>query len=148
VNAPLTAEERGLKLTTMSSPAARDFVSLLRLSAAGQNAVSGTLIGPANKERLVELWGFEIDMEPGAHMLFFRYVDRPGIIGKIGSLLGNADINVATMQVGRHEMGGEALIAMTVDSAVPGDLTQQIARSIGASQARTISLTQTQGAAR
>ena len=146
VNAPLTAEERGLKLTTMSSSAARDYVSLLRLSADGRHAVSGTLIGPSNKERLVELWGFEIDMGPGEHMLFFRYVDRPGIIGKIGSLLGSANVNVATMQVGRRAMGGEALIAMTVDSAVPDDLTQQIARSIGASEARTISLTPTKEA--
>jgi D-3-phosphoglycerate dehydrogenase len=146
VNAPLTAEERGLKLTTMSSSAARDYVSLVRLSADGRHAVSGTLIGPSNKERLVELWGFEIDMGPGEHMLFFRYVDRPGIIGKIGSLLGSANVNVATMQVGRRAMGGEALIAMTVDSAVPDDLTQQIARSIGASEARTISLTPTKEA--
>jgi D-3-phosphoglycerate dehydrogenase / 2-oxoglutarate reductase len=105
--------------------------------------VSGTLIGPANKERLVELWGFEIDMEPDAHMLFFRYVDRPGIIGMIGSQLGSADINIATMQVGRRAMGGEALMAMTVDSAVPPDLTRQVAERIGASEARTISLIHT-----
>jgi D-3-phosphoglycerate dehydrogenase len=147
VNAPLLAEERGLKLTTLASSAARDYVSLMRLSAEGENAVSGTLIGPANKQRLVELWGFEIDMEPGAHMLFFRYVDRPGIIGRIGTQLGSADINIATMQVGRHAMGGDALMAMTVDSAVPADLTRQVAESIGASAARTISLTDTKGAA-
>jgi D-3-phosphoglycerate dehydrogenase len=146
VNAPLLADERGLKLTTMASSAARDYVSLMRLSADGEHAVSGTLIGPANKERLVELWGFEIDMEPEAHMLFFRYVDRPGIIGRIGTQLGSAGINIATMQVGRHEMGGEALIAMTVDSAVPVELTRQVADSIGASQARTISLIHTKDA--
>ncbi|MBW3604029.1 MAG: phosphoglycerate dehydrogenase [Actinobacteria bacterium] len=140
VNAPLTAAERGLKLTTMTSPAARDFVSVVRLTAEGENAVAGTLIGPANRERLVELWGFEIDMEPSDHMLFFRYVDRPGIIGKIGSLLGDADINIATMQVGRHEMGGDALIAMTTDSAVSPSIARRIAEVIGSTQARTISL--------
>jgi D-3-phosphoglycerate dehydrogenase len=141
VNAPLTAEERGLKVTTMSSPTARDYVSIVRLSADGDSAVSGTLIGPNDKERLVELWGFEIDMEPGVHMLFFRYLDRPGIIGRIGSRLGDEDVNIATMQVGRHEMGGDALIAMTVDSAVSPDVTARIAEDIGAAQARTISLT-------
>ena len=77
-------------------------------------------------------------------MLFFRYMDRPGIVGKIGSLLGSANINIATMQVGRHAMGGDALIAMTVDSAVPGDLTRQVAENIGASEARTISLIHTE----
>ncbi len=143
VNAPLTAAERGLKLTTMTSSTARDFVSVVRLTAEGENAVAGTLIGPANKERLVELWGFEIDMEPTEHMLFFRYVDRPGVIGKIGSLLGDADINIATMQVGRHEMGGDALIAMATDSAVSPDIAREIAHVIGATQARTISLPQT-----
>lgn len=141
VNAPLIAEERGLKLTTLSSAAARDFVSLVRLSTDGENAVAGTLIGPANKERLVEMWGFEIDMEPGRYMLFFRYADRPGIVGAIGNQLGEADVNIATMQVGRHEMGGDALIAMTVDSPVPPEITERIARTIGATEARTISLT-------
>jgi D-3-phosphoglycerate dehydrogenase len=147
VNAPLLADERGLKLTTMTSSAPRDYVSLMRLTADGENAVSGTLTGPRNKERLVELWGFEIDMEPGEHMLFFRYVDRPGIIGTMGSELGSADVNIATMQVGRHEMGGEALIAMTVDSAVDAELTRRVAQIIGASEARTISLTETKEAA-
>jgi D-3-phosphoglycerate dehydrogenase len=147
VNAPLLADERGLKLTTMTSSAPRDYVSLMRLTADGENAVSGTLTGPRNRERLVELWGFEIDMEPGEHMLFFRYVDRPGIIGTMGSELGSADVNIATMQVGRREMGGEALIAMTVDSAVDADLTRRVAQIIGASEARTISLTETKEAA-
>ena len=147
VNAPLIADERGLKITTMTSPSSRDYVSLIRLTADGDNAVAGTLIGPADKQRLVELWGFEIDMEPGEHMLFFRYVDRPGVVGTIGSELGSADVNIATMQVGRREMGGEALIAMTVDSAVDADITRQVAASIGASDARTISLAQTKEAA-
>jgi D-3-phosphoglycerate dehydrogenase len=70
-------------------------------------------------------------------------VDRPGIIGRIGTQLGSAGINIATMQVGRHEMGGDALMAMTVDSAVPAELARQVAISIGASQARTISLIHT-----
>jgi D-3-phosphoglycerate dehydrogenase len=142
VNAPLTAEERGLKLTTMTSSAPRDYVSLVRLTANGDNAVAGTVVGPNDRERLVELWGFEIDMEPSDHMLFFRYVDRPGIIGRIGSLLGDENINIATMQVGRHEMGGDAMIAMTTDSAVSPAIAERIAEIIGSTQARTISLSQ------
>ncbi|HEX6256283.1 MAG TPA: phosphoglycerate dehydrogenase [Euzebyales bacterium] len=140
VNAPLTAEERGLKLTTMTSSAPRDYVSLVRLTANGDHAVSGTVVGPNNKERIVELWGFEVDMEPSDHMLFFRYVDRPGVIGTIGGLLGAENINIATMQVGRHEMGGDALIAMTTDSAVSPAIARRIADAIGSTQARTISL--------
>jgi D-3-phosphoglycerate dehydrogenase len=72
VNAPLTAQDRGLKLVTMTSPAARDYVSLVRLTAEGEQAVAGTLTGPTNTERLVELWGFGIDMVPSDHMVFLR----------------------------------------------------------------------------
>jgi D-3-phosphoglycerate dehydrogenase len=78
-------------------------------------------------------------------MQFFRYVDRPGIVGRIGSLLGDAGINIATMQVGRREQGGEALIAMTTDSAVAPAIAVRIAEVIGATQARTISLPQHAG---
>jgi D-3-phosphoglycerate dehydrogenase len=140
VNAPLTAQDRGLKLVTMTSPAARDYVSLVRLTAEGEQAVAGTLTGPTNTERLVELWGFGIDMVPSDHMVFLRYVDRPGIIGKIGTILGDADVNVATMQVGRHAAGGDALIAMATDSAVPPAVAHQIAEEIGASHVRAVSL--------
>jgi D-3-phosphoglycerate dehydrogenase len=140
VNAPLIAEERGLKVSTLTSPAARDYVSVLRLSA-GAVRVAGTLVGPTNRERLVEVWGFDLDMEPSEHMLFFRYLDRPGIVGIIGGKLGQAGINIASMQVGRREAGGEALIAMTVDTAVPEGVVKDIADVIGATDARSIDLT-------
>ena len=140
VNAPLIAQDRGLKLVTMTSPTARDYVSLVRLTAEGEQAIGGTLTGPKNTDRLVELWGFGIDMVPTDHMVFLRYVDRPGIIGKIGTILGDADVNVATMQVGRHEAGGDALIAMATDTAVPADVAQCIAEEIGASRVRAVSL--------
>jgi D-3-phosphoglycerate dehydrogenase / 2-oxoglutarate reductase len=73
-------------------------------------------------------------------MVFFRYVDRPGIVGLIGGKLGEANVNIASMQVGRREAGGEALIAMTVDSAVPHDVVEDIAQAIGAADARALDL--------
>jgi D-3-phosphoglycerate dehydrogenase len=139
VNAPLLAEERGLRVSTLTSAAARDYVSVLRLSAGGVG-VAGTLVGPSNRERLVEVWGFDLDMEPSEHMVFFRYADRPGIVGIIGGRLGEAQVNIATMQVGRRKAGGEALMAMTVDSAIPEGVVDEIARLIGATDARSIDL--------
>lgn len=139
VNAPLIAEERGLKMSTLTTASSSDYVSVVRLSA-GDVRVAGTLIGPSNRERLVEAWGFDIDMEPTDHMLFFRYVDRPGIVGLIGGALGEANVNIATMQVGRREAGGEALIAMAVDSAVPTRVVEDIAARIGATDARSLDL--------
>jgi D-3-phosphoglycerate dehydrogenase / 2-oxoglutarate reductase len=139
VNAPLLAEERGLKVTTLSSSAAEDYVSLVRLCA-GDLRVAGTLVGPANRPRLVEYGGYTVDMEPAAHMLFFQYADRPGIVGMIGTRLGREDINIASMLLSRDEAGGEALIAMTVDSAVPDELVEEIRQAIGASDARAVDL--------
>jgi D-3-phosphoglycerate dehydrogenase / 2-oxoglutarate reductase len=139
VNAPLLATERGIEVTTVTSTAAQDYVSLVCLCG-GNITVAGTLVGPANRERLVDVWGFDVDMEPADHMLFFRYVDRPGIVGIIGTKLGQAGVNIATMQVGRHNAGGEALIAMTVDSRVPPEILPEITAAIGANDARAIDL--------
>lgn len=140
VNAPLLADERGIKVTTLASTAAQDYVSLICLDG-GDITVAGTLIGPTNRERLVHVWGFDVDMEPAAHMVFFRYVDRPGIVGIIGTQLGQAGVNIATMQVGRRKAGGEAVIAMAVDSRVPPEVLPKITAAIGANDARAIDLT-------
>jgi D-3-phosphoglycerate dehydrogenase / 2-oxoglutarate reductase len=144
VNAPLLAEERGLKVSTVTSPAAEDYVSLLRLRT-GDTRVAGTLIGPRDRERLVEVWGFNIDMEPTDHMVFFRYADRPGIVGIIGRRLGEAGVNIATMQVGRQAVGGEAVIAMAVDSAIPPAMLDEITDAIGATEARAVELAGSSG---
>lgn len=139
VNAPLLADERGLEVSTVTSRETRDYVSLVRV-AAGEVAVAGTLIGASDRPRLVEVWGFAVDMEPTDHMVFFRYSDRPGVVGEIGGRLGRAGVNIATMQVGRRTAGGEALIAMSVDSAIPAEAVDDIAEAIGASAARQIDL--------
>ena len=139
VNAPLLAEERGLAVSTRTSPSSQDYVSLIRLTS-GEEGVAGTLVGPSNRERLVEVWGFDVDMDPSDHMVFFRYSDRPGVVGLIGGKLGEAEVNIATMQVARREAGGEALIAMAVDTAIPADVVTEIADLIGATDARALDL--------
>jgi len=139
VNAPLLAEERGLVVATRTSPSTHDYVSLVRI-VAGDVCVAGTLVGPSNRERLVEVWGFDVDIEPSDHMVFFRYSDRPGVVGLIGGRLGEADVNIATMQVARREAGGEALITMAVDTAIPAGVVDEIAEMIGAADARALDL--------
>lgn len=140
VNAPLLAEERGVKLRTVSTRESEDFVSLIRLRS-GDASVAGTLVGPRDQERLVEVNGFDVDAEPADYMVFFRYVDRPGIVGLIGNKLGDADVNIASMQVGRQEVGGEALIVMTLDSPVAQEVVDDVAEAIGATEARAADLT-------
>jgi D-3-phosphoglycerate dehydrogenase len=79
-------------------------------------------------------------MAPAHFMLFFTYVDRPGVIGRVGTILGEAEINIATMDVGRPSRGGTALMGLTLDSAVAPDVIERIRVEIDAGPARFIVL--------
>ena len=146
VNAPLHAAERGVELglmTSADSPDYRNLVTLRGTMATGvQVSVSGTLSGPRHIEKLTEIDGFDVDALPTAHMAFLRYDDRPGVVGVVGQVLGDAAVNIASMQVSRREAGGEALMVLTVDSAIPVDVLDEIAQNIGATSARTVDLTE------
>jgi D-3-phosphoglycerate dehydrogenase len=144
VNAGMIARERGIGVSERKSTASRDFVNLMTLRAeteAGEVAVAGTLVGKRDSERLVQVYGFDVDMAPARHMAFLLYEDRPGVIGTVGTLLGEASVNIASMEVGRKEAGGTALMALTVDSPIPPDVLERIARTIGAEKARSLKLT-------
>ena len=144
VNAPLLAEERGVHLREISDPQAEDYVSLLRISGVRRDGtsirVAGTIVHPGDRERLTEVWNTPVDVEPTRHMAFFRYEDRPGIIGRVGTGFGEANVNIAAAQVGRREAGGEAIMALSLDSAVPREVLERITAEIGASEGRAISL--------
>jgi D-3-phosphoglycerate dehydrogenase len=145
VNAPLLAEDRGVNLREVSEGHSEDFVSLVRVSGVKADGsevrVSGTLLQPGERERLVEVWNTPVDVEPTAHMAFFRYEDRPGIIGLVGTGFGEVDVNIAAAQVGRRAAGGEAIMALSLDSPVPADVIASIAERIGAHEGRAITLT-------
>lgn len=139
VNAPLLAEERGLRYTEVTSPTGRDYVNQVEIRA-GDARVSGTIVGARNEERLTGIFDFTIEMPPGRYMCFLRYDDRPGVIGAIGTLLGGHGINIADMRVGRLERGGEALMALTVDQAMTPEVLRELADGSGAKDARFIEL--------
>jgi D-3-phosphoglycerate dehydrogenase len=144
VNAPVLAAERGLAVrlvTDPESPDHRNLVTLRGTLADGtQISVSGTLIGIAQRERLVEINGYDVDLEPTDHLAFFTYQDRPGMVGTIGRILGEADINIAGMQVARDHRGGHALVALTVDSALTQAVLAEIASAMDAELARSVEL--------
>src|SRR4051794_18550003 len=145
VNAPLLAQQRGLEVALSSdleSPTYRNLVTVRGAMADGtQVAVSGTLYGKNQVPRLTEVGGFEIDLEASGYLLFFTYTDRPGVVGTVGAALGEAGVNIAGAQVSRTTRGGEALMAVTVDSRVSTDLLDDIAGRIGAREARAADLT-------
>jgi D-3-phosphoglycerate dehydrogenase / 2-oxoglutarate reductase len=135
VNAHLLAAERGLELVETKTSSSRDWVNLISLSGEGSRGpvgVAGTTVGPRDAERLVSVNGIDVDMPPSAHMAFLFYEDRPGVIGKVGTILGRAGINIASMQVGRRKQGGEALMALTVDAGIPAAVLDQVVAEIGA----------------
>jgi len=144
VNAPLFAEQRGLEVALTSdpeSPTYRNLVTVRGAMADGrQVTVSGTLYGKNQVARLTEVAGFEIDLAASGRLLFFTYADRPGVVGTVGAALGEAGINIAGAQVSRTTEGGEALMAVTVDSPVSPELLEDIAGRIGAREARAADL--------
>jgi len=145
VNAPLFAEQRGLDVALTSdleSPDYRNLVVVRGAMADGTEVtVSGTLFGKNQAPKLVEVNGFDMDLDPSGYLLFFLYTDRPGVVGTVGAALGEAGINIAGAQVSRTTRGGEALMAVTVDSPVSPEMLGDIAGRIGAREARSADLT-------
>jgi len=144
VNAPLLAGERGVEVslvTEAESPDWRNLVTLRGIMPGGQVvSVSGTLTGRRQQEKLVEVNGFDMEIAPAEHMVFLTYTDRPGVVGTVGQILGSEGINIAGMQVCRDTRGGHALIVLTVDSAIPALVLDDISSTIGAVVGRTVDL--------
>src|SRR5207249_2883777 len=141
VNAPMIAAERGVEVREERSLSARDYTNLVRVEAvsAGEALrVAGTTIGNDNRLWLVSALGFELDMELAPLLVFFRYDDIPGVIGRVGTLFGASGVNIANMTVSRTRRGGQALMALSIDSQAPPDLVAQVHDEFA--EARFISL--------
>ena len=113
VNANILATDRGIHLSEVKSNIARDFSNLVTVSANG-NSVTGTLFG--NEGRIVELNNFRVDVDPHARILICPHINRPGVIGMVGSLLAEHKINISGMNVGKTEIEGTSLMVLTVDN--------------------------------
>jgi D-3-phosphoglycerate dehydrogenase len=144
VNAPNLATERGLTsvvTTDADSPDHRNLVSVRAACADGtQVFVSGTLMGIRQIEKIVAIDKLDLDLKPTNNLLFLRYQDVPGVVGVVGNSLGKLKINIADMQVARTDVGGQALMALTVDSVIPNDLLDVIAKETGAAMVRYVNL--------
>ena len=121
VNAPFLARERGLDVREVRHDREGDYHTLVRVTVAtsqGDRSVAGTLFG--NREpRLVEIFGIGIEADLAGHMLYIVNEDVPGFIGRIGTLLGEHGINIGTFHLGRRSAGGEAILLLSLDSAIP-----------------------------
>jgi D-3-phosphoglycerate dehydrogenase len=142
VNACAVAKERGIQVveSTSSSPIAFANLMALRLKTSEVEAsVAGTVFG-RNHPRLVDVDGVEVDVIPHGHMLLVKNEDTPGIIGHVGTLLGDRAINIARMNVGRKPGSGRALMLIEVDGEVPTDVLGEVLAISGVRDARSVYL--------
>jgi D-3-phosphoglycerate dehydrogenase / 2-oxoglutarate reductase len=142
VNAPLIARERGIEVREERSQSARDYTNLLRVEIrVGDEPVrvAGTTIGSDHRQWLVRALGFDLELELAPLLVLFRYDDVPGVIGRVGTLFGEAGVNIANMAVSRTRRGGKALMVLSVDSMPPPELVERI-RSEGFDDARVVEL--------
>lgn len=143
VNAPVLAEQRGVEVALTTDRDSGDHRSLVRvrltLTGGLTVSVAGTATGARGITKVVEVDGFDVDVPISDHMAFFRYHDKPGVVGVVGRILGEAGINIGGMQVSRDD-SGHALIVLTVDSAANTSAIDAITREIGAHSGRSVSL--------
>ena len=142
VNAPILAEERGIKVTESKSKTSEDFTSLLTVAvktADGTNTLAGTIFGK-KEPRLLKINDFRLEAIPEGHMLLIYNEDRPGIIGRIGVILGEAGINIALMQVGQDPGHHRNVILLTTDEHVGEDVLSRLQEQDGVSKAQAIEL--------
>lgn len=142
VNAIIEAKERGIKITDTRDESIKDYSGSLHLEAHGANgehSVNGALLGN-NEIRITDIDGFPVNVPPSNYMLFTVHRDMPGIIGRIGSLLGSFNVNIASMQVGRKIVRGDAVMVLSLDDPLPEGLLSEITKVSGIRDAYTVKL--------
>jgi D-3-phosphoglycerate dehydrogenase len=142
VNAMHLAKSRGVNIVVSATQASKGFTNLISVTLKTnkeERVVSGALLngfGP----RITQIDKFPVDVEPQGHLLLISHHDKPGIIGRVGTLLGNNDINIATMQVGRKVIGGAAIMVLGVDKGVPKQVLSELTALPDLNNAKEIQL--------
>ncbi len=130
VNAPQMASSRGLAVRDVCSATSPDYVNLLTLRGSG-HSISGTLSGPKAEQRIVNIDGIPFDVPPADHMVVITNDDRPGVIGTVGTLLGQAGVNIADMAVSRVPDTENAVMLIAPTALVPGDVLDELRAAPG-----------------
>ncbi|GAB6178988.1 phosphoglycerate dehydrogenase [Desulfotomaculum defluvii] len=142
VNATLVARNRGISVIQTTKENGENYHNLITVNIytdKGIRTISGTLFQD-NETKIVNIDGYHINVATSGHMLVVPHIDKPGIIGKVGTILGDIAINIAGMQVGRIELGGKAIMIMTVDNIIPTDTLKELATIDGILEVKMVSL--------
>jgi D-3-phosphoglycerate dehydrogenase / 2-oxoglutarate reductase len=143
VNAPTVAADRGLQISEAKDRKSLDYTNLITLETTdsqGELTAGGTVFGPKNRPRLLKVYRHSIDIEPAQYMVFLRYDDIPGMIGKVGSIIGGHGINIAFMNVGRKKVEGKAIMGLALDDKLPADVMDEIRSVAGVDGVRQVEL--------
>jgi D-3-phosphoglycerate dehydrogenase len=140
VNAPHMAEQRGINVRETKSSEARDYVNLIAVRGDQGTHVAATLFGKQQLPRIVGIDGHSVDLPPARHMLVVHNDDSPGVIGRVGTVLGDAHINISNMDVGQSPSGEAALMVIATETPVPADVVARVTAQAGVQSARAIDL--------
>ena len=142
VNARIVAAERGLEVVIRTDEAApsgyTNLVTVTTQAGAGRKIIAGTVFDGA--PRIVRLRDLHIEFIPEGHVLVLSYEDRPGMVGRIGSILGRHNVNIASMHVGRRTKRGRAIVVLLLDEDVPPEVMEEVSKAVEADFARVIRL--------
>ncbi len=144
ISAPALARDRGIEVSEIRRAASEDFQHLLGVmldTSRGSLRLAGTLFG-RREPRITQVGDYRLDLIPAEQLLFLWNIDRPGMIGRVGTILGTHGVNIANMHVGRITVGGTALMVLTVDSAIPEQALLELARADGVADVKAVRLHQ------
>jgi D-3-phosphoglycerate dehydrogenase / 2-oxoglutarate reductase len=144
VNASIEAKERGIRVIETRDASVKDYTGSLYLLAKGslgEHSVGGAILGD-NEIRITSIDDFPVNVPPSRYMLFTLHRDMPGVIGKIGSFLGSFNVNIASMQVGRKIVRGDAVMVLSIDDPLPEGILSEITKVPGIREAYTVTLTE------
>lgn len=128
VNSGIIANERGISYSQKITKNTKQYANSIEVSIIGEQTeihLQATC-SPEFGERIVKLNHYPIDVQPNGHLLYISHKDRPGVIGRVGNILGNDAINIATMHVGRKELGGDAIMILSIDKPVDKSTDQAL----------------------
>ena len=143
VNVQAIADERGITAKEAKQPAAVDYLNLITVSttdARGELSVSGTTLGPRHRPRFVKVYRQDVDIEPAANMVFLQYKDVPGMIGKIGTKMGEFGINIGQMSVGREVKDQMAVMGLTIDDPLSDVQLAELVDACGLGDGKRVKL--------
>jgi D-3-phosphoglycerate dehydrogenase / 2-oxoglutarate reductase len=143
VNARVLAKERGIEITETISKDTQEFTSTIAVEVETDKEtreIVGTLIGTKREPYVVSVFGYHTDFLPQGNLLVFTHKDEPGIVGRMGSVLGDAKVNIAALHMGRNELGGEAVSILNVDSEVPNELLEKLVKTAQIKTIKSVNL--------